>query len=162
MAGGGDAAMEEANFLTKFASSVTIVHRRPEFRASKIMLKRAQDNPKIKFITNVTIVDVLGEISVEGLKIKDNASGKETVLSVQGLFVAIGHSPSTKIFAAAGVEVDQKGYIVTKQHTNTSIEGVFSAGDAGDFRYRQAVVAAGMGCMAALDVEKYLAEGGHS
>lgn len=157
VAGGGDSAMEEATFLTKFASQVTIVHRREDFKASKIMLKRAQDNPKIKFITNAAIVEVLGEKSVEGLKIKDNLSGKETTLPVQGLFVAIGHTPSTKIFAAAGVEVDQKGYIAVRQQTHTNIEGVFVAGDVNDPRYRQAVVAAGMGCMAALDVEKYLA-----
>jgi thioredoxin reductase (NADPH) len=154
--GGGDSAMEEATFLTKFANTVTIVHRRPEFRASKIMLKRAQDNQKIKFIADATILEVLGEKSVEGLKIKDNQSGQESVLPVQGLFVAIGHTPATKIFAEAGVETDQKGYIVVKNHTHTNIEGVFVAGDVNDPRYRQAVSAAGMGCMAALDVEKYL------
>jgi len=158
VAGGGDSAMEEANFLTKFATTVTIVHRRPEFRASKIMLKRAQDNPKIKFITNVTILEVLGKNSVDGVRIKDNSSGQETVLPVGGLFVAIGHTPAAKIFAAAGVEVDQKGYIVVTDNTRTNIEGVFVAGDVQDHRYRQAVSAAGMGCMAALDVEKYLAE----
>ena len=158
VAGGGDSAMEEANFLTKFANSVTIVHRRPEFKASKIMLKRAQDNPKIKFITDATILEVLGEKSVEGSKIKDNSSGQEKVLSIQGLFVAIGHTPAAKIFAAAGVETDVKGYIVVKNHTHTNIEGVFVAGDVNDPRYRQAVSAAGMGCMAALDVEKYLTE----
>ncbi len=158
VAGGGDAAMEEANFLTKFATTVTIVHRRPEFRASKIMLKRAQDNPKIKFVTDATIIEVLGEKSVEGLKIKDNSSRQETILPVQGLFVAIGHTPSTKIFASAGVEVDQKGYIVVKNNTRTNIEGVFVAGDVQDYRYRQAVSAAGIGCMAALDVEKWLSE----
>jgi thioredoxin reductase (NADPH) len=157
VAGGGDSAMEEATFLTKFATTVTIVHRRPEFRASKIMLKRAQDNPKIKFITNATILEVLGENSVEGLRIKDNASGQERVLPIGGLFVAIGHTPAAKIFAAAGVEVDQKGYIVVTDNTRTNIEGVFVAGDVQDHRYRQAVSAAGMGCMAALDVEKYLA-----
>ena len=158
VAGGGDSAMEEANFLTKFANSVTIVHRRPEFKASKIMLKRAQDNPKIKFITDATILEVLGEKSVEGLRLKDNSSGQEKVLSIQGLFVAIGHTPAAKIFAAAGVETDVKGYIVVKNHTHTNIEGVFVAGDVNDPRYRQAVSAAGMGCMAALDVEKYLAD----
>jgi len=158
VAGGGDAAMEEAIFLTKFATSVTIVHRRPEFRASKIMLKRAQDNPKIKFITDATIIEVLGEKSVEGLKIKDNFSGQEKILPVQGLFVAIGHTPAAKIFAAAGIETDVKGYIVVKNNTRTNIEGVFVAGDVNDPRYRQAVSAAGMGCMAALDVEKWLAE----
>lgn len=158
VAGGGDSAMEEANFLTKFANSVTIVHRRPEFKASKIMLKRAQNNPKIKFITDATILEVLGEKSVEGLRLKDNSSGQEKVLSIQGLFVAIGHTPAAKIFAAAGVETDVKGYIVVKNHTHTNIEGVFVAGDVNDPRYRQAVSAAGMGCMAALDVEKYLAD----
>jgi thioredoxin reductase (NADPH) len=154
--GGGDTAMEEANFLTRFASHVTIVHRREEFRASKIMLKRAQDNPKIKFITNVTVTDVLGENSVEGIKIKNNVSGEESVIIAQGYFSAIGHTPNTKIFAAAGIDVDQKGYIAVKDHSRTNIEGVFVGGDVNDPRYRQAVVAAGMGCMAALDVEKYL------
>lgn len=158
VAGGGDSAMEEATFLTRFAASVTIVHRRPEFRASKIMLKRAQDNPKIKFIVDATITDVLGEQSVTGVRIKHNQSGQEEVIPVQGLFVAIGHTPAAKIFAQAGVEIDQKGYIVVKNHTHTNIDGVFVAGDVNDPRYRQAVSAAGMGCMAALDVEKYLAE----
>ncbi len=156
--GGGDSAMEEANFLTKFASKVTIIHRREEFRASKIMLKRAQENPKISFITNVEVLDVLGETSVEGVKIKDNKTGEEKVIAAQGYFAAIGHTPSTKIFQGAGVEVDKKGYIVVKDQTRTNIPGVFVAGDVNDFRYRQAVTAAGMGCMAALDVEKYLAE----
>jgi thioredoxin reductase (NADPH) len=156
--GGGDAAMEEANFLTRFASKVTIVHRRDEFRASKIMLKRAQDNPKISFVANVTVTDVLGENTVEGIVIKDNKTGEEKTIKTQGYFSAIGHTPNTKIFAAAGVETDQKGYIAVRQQTRTNIEGVFVAGDVNDPRYRQAVVAAGMGCMAALDVEKYLAE----
>lgn len=156
--GGGDSAMEEALFLTKFASKVTILHRRDEFRASKIMLKRAQENPKISFMMNVQVIDVLGENSVEGVKMKDNNSGEEKVIPAQGYFAAIGHSPATKIFADAGVEVDAKGYIVVKNQTRTNIEGVFVAGDARDPRYRQAVTAAGMGCMAALDVEKYLAE----
>jgi thioredoxin reductase (NADPH) len=154
--GGGDTAMEEANFLTRFASKVTIVHRRDEFRASKIMLKRAQDNPKISFVTNVTVTDVLGENSVEGIKIKNNKTGQEQIIKAQGYFSAIGHTPNTKLFASAGVEVDPKGYIVINQQTRTNIEGVFVAGDVNDPRYRQAVVAAGMGCMAALDVEKYL------
>ncbi len=154
--GGGDTAMEEANFLTRFASKVTIVHRREEFRASKIMLKRAQDNPKISIITNVTVTDVLGENIMEGIKFKHNVSGEETVLKAQGYFSAIGHTPNTKLFSAAGIEVDPKGYVIIKQQTRTNIEGVFVAGDVNDPRYRQAVVAAGMGCMAALDVEKYL------
>jgi thioredoxin reductase (NADPH) len=156
--GGGDSAMEEATFLTKFASQVTLVHRREEFRASKIMLKRAQDNPKIKFLTNVSVEDVLGKDSVEGLKIKDNTSGQITDLPMQGIFLAIGHTPATKIFVQAGIEADAKGYIIVKNNTHTNIEGVFVAGDVNDPHYRQAVVAAGMGSMAALDVEKYLAD----
>ncbi len=156
--GGGDTAMEEATFLTKFASKVTILHRRDEFRASKIMLKRAQDNPKIKFFTNVQVLDVLGENSVEGVKIKNSVTGEDQILKVQGYFAAIGHTPNTKIFASAGVEIDQKGYIVVTNNTHTNIEGVFVAGDVNDPHYRQAVVAAGMGSMAALDVEKYLAD----
>ena len=156
--GGGDSAMEEALFLTKFASHVTIVHRRDEFRASKIMLKRAQDNEKISFLTNTQIVDVLGDNIVEGVKVKNNKTGQEQVLNVQGYFAAIGHTPTTKIFADAGVETDKKGYIVVHNNTRTNIEGVFVAGDVNDPRYRQAVTAAGMGCMAALDTEKYLAE----
>ena len=156
--GGGDSAMEEANFLTKFASHVTIIHRREEFKASKIMLKRARENPKIGFVTNVQVVDAVGESTVEGVKVKDNVTGEERIIPVQGMFLAIGHTPAAKIFAAAGIETDPKGYIVVKNHTYTNIEGVFVAGDVNDPRYRQAVSAAGMGCMAALDVEKYLAE----
>lgn len=158
VAGGGDSAMEEATFLTKFAAKVTIVHRRDEFRASKIMLKKARENPKIFFVANAQIIDVLGENSVEGVKIKDNSSGEEKVIAAQGLFVAIGHTPNTKIFAEMGVETDKKGYIAVKNNTLTNIEGVFVAGDVSDHRYRQAVSAAGMGCMAAIDVEKYLTE----
>jgi len=154
--GGGDTAMEEATFLTRFASKVTIVHRREEFRASKIMLKRAQDNPKISFVTNVTVTDVLGENTVEGIKIKNNLSGEESEIKAGGYFSAIGHTPNTKMFKEAGIEVDAKGYIVVKNQTETNVEGVFVAGDVNDPHYRQAVVAAGMGCMAALDVEKYL------
>lgn len=156
--GGGDSAMEEATFLTKFASKVTIVHRSDQFRASKIMLDRAKNNSKISFITNSQILEVLGKDKVEGVKVKNNQTGDITELSIQGYFVAIGHSPVTKIFANAGIEVDVKGYVVVKNHTRTNIEGVFVAGDVNDFRYRQAVTAAGMGTMAALDVEKHLAE----
>jgi thioredoxin reductase (NADPH) len=155
--GGGDSAMEEANFLTKFANHVTVLHRREEFRASKIMLKRAQDNEKISFVTNVQVLDVLGEDSVTGVKIKHNDTGVEEEISAQGYFAAIGHTPATKLFREAGVETNEKGYIVPKQFTQTNIEGVFVAGDVHDHRYRQAITAAGMGCMAALDVEKYLA-----
>lgn len=154
--GGGDSAMEEALFLTKFGKSVTIIHRRDEFRASKIMLKRAQEHSKIKFITDVTVVDILGEDSFAGLLIRDNKTGEEREIKAQGYFVAIGHSPASKIFADAGVEVDAKGYIMPKEFTQTNIEGVFVAGDVHDHRYRQAITAAGEGCKAALDVEKYL------
>lgn len=155
--GGGDSAMEEANFLTKFASHVTVVHRSDTFRASKIMIKRAQDNPKISFITNTTVLDVLGENSVAGVRVKDNSTGEERDIAVQGFFAAIGHTPATKIFREAGVEVDVKGYIVVKNHTLTNLPNVFVAGDVHDPRYRQAVTAAGLGSMAALDVEKHLA-----
>jgi thioredoxin reductase (NADPH) len=158
VAGGGDSAMEEANFLTKFASQVTIIHRREEFKASKIMLERAKHNPKITLLTNTAILDVVGENKVEGIKIKNNATGEESVLPAEGFFVAIGHTPATKIFQNSGIELDGKGYIVVKNHTQTSVEGVFVAGDVNDPRYRQAISASGMGCMAALDAEKYLAE----
>lgn len=156
--GGGDSAMEEANFLTKFAPSVTIIHRRADFKASKIMLKRAQDNPKIKFITNVTVVDVLGDATVEGIKVKHNETGEEQTISAGGYFAAIGHTPATKVFADSGVEINDKGYIVPKEFTQTNIPGVFVSGDVHDHRYRQAITAAGEGCKAALDAEKYLAE----
>lgn len=156
--GGGDSAMEEANFLTKFASHVTIIHRREEFKASKIMLHRAQENPKITFLMNTVVTDVLGEKGVEGVKVKDVVTGEEKTLNVSGYFAAIGHTPTTAMFKTAGIETDAKGYIVVKNNTHTNIEGVFVAGDVNDPRYRQAISAAGMGCMAALDVEKYLAE----
>lgn len=155
--GGGDSAMEEANFLTKFANRVTVVHRREDFRASKIMLKRAQDNPKISFVTNATVLDVLGDESVAGVRVKDNVTGEERDIPASGYFAAIGHTPATKIFREAGIETNEKGYIIPKQYTQTNIEGVFVAGDVHDHRYRQAITAAGAGCMAALDVEKYLA-----
>jgi thioredoxin reductase (NADPH) len=158
VAGGGDSAMEEASFLTRFATKVTLIHRRPEFKASKIMLNRVKENPKIKIIADAIITDILGQDKVEGVKIKHNQTGQEEVIQAGGFFVAIGHTPNGKIFAEAGVEVDQKGYINVSHNTHTNIEGVFVAGDVNDPRYRQAITAAGMGCMAALDVEKYLAE----
>jgi thioredoxin reductase (NADPH) len=156
--GGGDSAMEEATVLTKFANKVTILHRRDEFRASKIMLTRAKENPKIVFMTNTEVIEVLGQDTVEGVRLKDIISGKESDFKTQGMFLAIGHTPNTKIFKEAGVELDHQGYIVVKNNTRTNIEGVFVAGDVNDPRYRQAVTAAGMGTMAALDVEKYLTE----
>ncbi len=155
--GGGDSAMEEASFLTKFATHVTVIHRREQFRASKIMLKRAQDNPMISFVTNVTVEDVLGEDNVTGVRLKHNDTGEMTDISASGYFAAIGHTPATKLFREAGVEANEKGYIMPQEFTQTNIEGVFVAGDVHDHRYRQAITAAGAGCMAALDVEKYLA-----
>jgi thioredoxin reductase (NADPH) len=154
--GGGDSAMEEASFLTRFANKVTLVHRSNEFKASKIMLKRAQDNPKIQFIVNATVTDVLGDAVVSGVTIKHNDTGLEETIEAQGYFAAIGHTPATKIFAAAGVTTNEKGYVVPQEFTQTNIAGVFVAGDVHDHRYRQAITAAGEGCKAALDVEKYL------
>ncbi len=156
--GGGDSAMEEALFLTKFATKVSIIHRRDEFRASKIMLKRAQENEKIEFITNTEVIDILGEDSMKGIRVKDVVTGEEREIVAQGYFVAIGHSPASKIFSEAGVETDAAGYIVRKEFTHTSVPGVFVAGDVHDHRYRQAITSAGEGCKAALDAEKYLTE----
>lgn len=157
--GGGDAAMEEAVFLTKFATKVTVLNRTESFKASKIMLARAQANPKIQFNMNVQVVDVLGADKVEGVRLKSTVSGAEAELDLacDGVFVAIGHTPNTKILQGQ-IELDQKGYVVVKNNTRTNIDGVFVAGDINDPRYRQAVTAAGMGAMAALDVERYLSE----
>ncbi|MBI4377106.1 MAG: thioredoxin-disulfide reductase [Elusimicrobia bacterium] len=154
--GGGDTAMEEGTFLTKFASKVTIIHRRDSLRASKIMQDRALKNPKIKFIWNSEVTDILGNGSVEGIKLRDVKSGAQTVFDCQGLFVAIGHTPTTA-FLAGQVTLDENGYIVTDGRTRTSIPGVFAAGDVMDSRYRQAITAAGTGCMAALEAERFLA-----
>jgi len=155
--GGGDSAMEEATFLTKFASKVTIVHRRDEFRASQIMEDRARANEKIEWITNALVEEVIGENAVTGVKLRDVNTDEITALRADGLFVAIGHDPSTKLFVD-WLELDEAGYIVTKPgSTETGIEGVFAAGDVVDHTYRQAVTAAGMGCMAALDAERWLA-----
>ena len=155
--GGGDSAMEEALFLTKFASRVTIIHRRAELRASRIMQERVRTNPKIGLLLESEVLEVLGDGKVDGLRVRHIPSGRESVLDVKGLFVAIGHDPATAAFRGA-IELDAKGYIVTHDHTRTSVEGVFAAGDVHDPRYRQAVSAAGFGCMAALDCERYLAE----
>ena len=153
--GGGDSAMEEALVLTKFATQVTIIHRRDKFRASKIMAERAMRHGKIRVVWNTTVVDVLGDGSVQGLRLKDAHTGLERDFRVDGLFVAIGHHPNTELFKGQ-VELDGQGYVVLKHHTMTSVEGVFAAGDVHDHRYRQAVTAAAWGCMAAMDAERYL------
>jgi thioredoxin reductase (NADPH) len=156
--GGGDSAMEEATFLTRFARSVTLIHRREEFRASKIMLNRAQTNEKIKVLTNHTVEAVEGDTKVTGLRVRDTVSGKETTLPVTGVFVAIGHEPRSALVSGA-VDVDPDGYVLVQgSTTSTSIEGVFAAGDLVDRTYRQAVTAAGSGCAAAIDAERWLAE----
>jgi thioredoxin reductase (NADPH) len=154
--GGGDSAMEEALFLTKFASKVTIVHRRDEFRASKIMVQRALDHPKIEVMWNTTVDEVLGKDLVTGIKVTNVTTGESSELPVEGLFLAIGHDPNTKIFQGQ-VELDAAGYIVTDAGgTATSVPGVFAAGDVVDHYYQQAVTAAGMGCQAAIDAEHWI------
>ncbi|MBA3679253.1 thioredoxin-disulfide reductase [Candidatus Saccharibacteria bacterium] len=155
VAGGGDSAMEEALTLAKFASKVTIVHRRDEFRASKIMQKRVKDHEKIEIIWNSTIVDVIGENFVAGVRLKDTVSSEEKNFACEGLFVAIGHTPATKLFTDI-LDMTEKGYIVTEPSTATKIPGVFAAGDVADARYRQAITAAGEGCKAALEAEHFL------
>jgi len=153
--GGGDSAMEEATFLTKFANQVTVLVRKNVLRASKIMQERAQNNPKVKFIFSSEVVEVLGENSVTGLKVKNTQSGQMKEVKCQGLFLAIGHKPNTDIFAGQ-LATDAKGYLVVKDHTHTSVAGVFAAGDVHDWHYRQAVTAAGAGCQAAMDAAKWL------
>jgi thioredoxin reductase (NADPH) len=153
--GGGDTALEEANFLTRFASKVHLLHRRDTFRASKIMLDRALSNPQIEIHTNVAVEEVLGSAKVEGLRLRDTVTNEEEVLPMEGLFVAIGHRPNTGPFAG-WLEIDEKGYLVVEGHTGSQIDGVFIAGDVHDHHYRQAVTAAADGCKAAIDVEHWL------
>ncbi len=167
--GGGDSAMEEALVLSKFATEVTIIHRRDEFRASKIMIDKVKQNPKIKFILNSTIEDILGEQKVEGVRIKNVKDNKSDEMAIDGIFVAIGHLPVTDIFKGQ-VDLDEKGFVRRVEKGNpstssgpslrygmmTSVEGVFTAGDVHDFHYKQAVTAAGFGCMAALEAERWL------
>lgn len=165
--GGGDSAVEEALVLIKFASSVTIVHRRSELRASKIMQDRVLKHPKIKVLWNSEVVEVLGKDKIEAVKIKSTVSSQTSKLPIEGMFVAIGHIPNTKVFRDSGLEVDNKGYIIRKKRNHqeskvlkywsaTNINGVFVAGDVHDYHYRQAITAAGFGCMAAMDVERWL------
>ncbi len=167
VAGGGDSAMEEALFLTRFATKVTLLHRREHFRASKIMLERAIAHPNIQFRTNTAVEEVLGveEKEVKGLKLRDVKTGETKTLAVSGLFLGIGHEPNAKFFAGQ-VDLDEDGYIKTTNNVFTTnkgqiINGVFACGDVQDRRYRQAITAAGSGCMAALEAEKYLEEHGH-
>ena len=154
--GGGDSAMEEANFLTKFADKVTLIHRRDSLKASKIMAERAQANPKIEFLWNSEVIDVLGEDKVSGLSIRNTVSGDLSVLDATGLFVAIGHDPRSELVKGQ-VSLDDEGYVKVGQgSTKTNLEGVFACGDLVDHTYRQAITAAGSGCAAALDAERFL------
>jgi thioredoxin reductase (NADPH) len=160
--GGGDSAMEEATFLTRFASKVTLIHRREEFRASKIMLDRARSNPKVSFMTDTVVDEVLdvGKKEVTGLRLRNLKSGESWDFPTSAMFLGIGHIPNTKVFEGQ-LETDADGYLVTQKNVLTKVPGVFACGDVQDRRYRQAITAAGSGCMAALEVEKYLEEKGH-
>jgi thioredoxin reductase (NADPH) len=153
--GGGDSAMEEALFLTKFASKVTIVHRRDEFRATKIMAQRAIDHPKIEVRWDSVVEEILGDETVTGVRLRNVVTGDVDDLETEGVFVAIGHDPNTALFKGL-LDLTDKGYVATYENTMTSVPGVFGAGDVVDFIYRQAVTAAGMGCRAAIDAERWL------
>lgn len=157
VAGGGDSAIEEATFLTKFASTVHLVHRRDKLRASKVMQERAFADQKIKVHWNKRVEEILGNEKVQKVVLTDTKTNEKTTLEVGGIFVAIGHDPNTKLFANQ-IDLDDQGYIILKENTKTNVQGVFAAGDVHDRRYRQAVTAAGFGCMAAIDVDKYLSE----
>src|ERR687898_565732 len=159
--GGGDTAMEEAGVLAKFADDVVLIHRREEFRASKIMLQRAENNPKITILTNTVVEDILGEDSVEGERVRNTRTGEEQTIEVSGFFTAIGHAPATSLFEGH-LEMKEGSYVIQKENTMTSVPGVFAAGDVSDTRYRQAVPAAGDGCRAAIDSERWLEEQGEA
>ncbi|MFG0286126.1 MAG: thioredoxin-disulfide reductase [Phycisphaerales bacterium JB039] len=155
--GGGDTAMEEATYLTKFASKVYIIHRRDELRASRIMQERLLSKPNAEVLWNKVVVDVLGDEKTTGVRLKDTRTGAESTLDIKGLFIAIGHTPATRFLEGSGVALDDKRYIaLNTRSSETNIEGVFAAGDVADAHYRQAVTAAGMGCQAALDAERWL------
>jgi thioredoxin reductase (NADPH) len=153
--GGGDTALEEATFLTRYAKHVTVIHRRDTLRASKIMQDRAFKNPKISFIWDTEVIEVLGEQAVTALRLHNLKTGEESTLPIEGLFLAIGHQPNTDLFKGV-INLDKAGYIVPVEHTMTNVPGVFAAGDVTDHRYRQAVTAAGDGCRAAIDLERWL------
>ncbi len=155
--GGGDSALEEALFLTKFASEVVLIHRRDEFRGSRIMQNRAMTHPKISIEWNSQVTDVLGRDKIEGLQLTDTQTGEVREMPIEGLFIAIGHKPNTAVFRDY-LEIDEKGYLVVEDHTLSNVEGVFVAGDVHDHRYRQAITAAGDGCRAAIDAERWLEE----
>jgi thioredoxin reductase (NADPH) len=160
--GGGDSAMEEANFLTRFGAEITLVHRRDQFRASKIMLDRARANPKIKFLTNTVVEDIfdVSKNTVTGVRLHDTSTNRTWEQDVSGFFVAIGHIPNTKPFVGQ-IDLDADGYIISKGGARTNITGVFHAGDVQDRTYRQAITASGMGCMAAIEAERFLESQGH-
>jgi thioredoxin reductase (NADPH) len=159
--GGGDSAMEEATYLTKYASEVYVIHRRDKLRASKIMQERYLSKPNAKVLWNKTVVDVLGDDIITGVELEDTETGERSTLEVSGLFVAIGHTPATNFLRSSGLVFDDKGYIqLEHRHSATNIDGIFAAGDVADAEYRQAVTAAGMGCQAAMDAERWLGEQG--
>jgi len=154
--GGGDSAIEEASFLTKFASKVTLIHRRDSFRASKIMQDRALSNPKIEMLWNTAVTDIVGKDQLESISLKNTVTGEESSMAVSGLFIAIGHRPNTDVFKGV-IDMEDSGYLITRpDSTYTNIEGVFACGDVKDHVYRQAITAAGSGCMAAIDTERWL------
>jgi thioredoxin reductase (NADPH) len=157
--GGGDTALEEATFLTRFARKVHLLHRRDEFRGSRIMVDRVFENPKIEVHLNTTVDEVIGSAHVEALRLRDTVNGEQRTMPAEGLFIAIGHKPDSEVFRD-WLDVDEKGYLLVRDHTTTKIEGVFVAGDVHDHRYRQAITAAGDGCRAAIDAERWLVEAG--